>query len=85
MADTTHNIDIEKIDVSIQMLEQYVQDPSIEPVKSILEELKQDSGNESLIKKLGDTVQNLGIIQGAVLTYAPYISILISNDLFEND
>jgi len=81
---TETKVDIEKIDISIQMLEQYVQDPGIEPVISILKELKQDPGNGSLIEKLTDTFNNLGIVQGAVLTYAPYICVLVSNNLFED-
>ena len=79
---TKIKVNIERIAESIQMLEQYVQDPSIKPVISILEELKQDSDNQSLLKKLAVTLNDIGIVQGAVLTYAPYVSILVSDDCF---
>ena len=84
MENTARVVDIEQIDISIQMLEKYVQDDSIKPVISILNELKQNSDDESLLKKLAETLKSLGIIQGAVLTYAPYVGILVSNDLFDD-
>ena len=84
MENTARVVDIEQIDISIQMLEKYVQDDSIKPIISILNELKKNSDDESLLKKLAETLKNLGIIQGAVLTYAPYVGILVSNDLFDD-
>ena len=82
MSNIPDNIDVVKIDISIQLLNEYVKDSSIEPLISVLEALKQDPDNESLLAQLSDTWASLGIIQGAVLTYAPYISTLLSNDLF---
>ncbi len=80
----TKNVDVAKINASIEALKQYVKDVSIEPLISLLEALKQDPNNESLLLQLSDTFKALGIIQGAVLTYAPYISLLLSYDLFES-
>lgn len=77
--------DITEIDSSIQLLNEYINDTSIKPVISVLEALKKDPDNESLIVKLADTLNTNGVMQGAVLTYAPYISVLISNGLFEDD
>ena len=76
------NIDTVKIEISINLLKQYVNDSSIEPLISALEALKKDPDNESLLGVLGDTFAALGIIQGAVLTYAPYLSFILSDDLF---
>ena len=73
-----------KIDISIQLLKQYIEDSSIEPLISALEALKQEPNNESYLTQLSETLASLGILQGAVLTYAPYISTLVSDDLFEN-
>jgi hypothetical protein len=84
MENTARIVDIEQIDISIQMLEKYVQDDSIKPIISILNELKKNSDDESLLKKLAETLKSLGIIQGAVLTYAPYVGILVSNNLFDD-
>ena len=85
MNNIAHEIDIEKVDISIQLLKQYVKDASIEPLISVLEALKQEPNNESLLTQLSETLNSIGILQGAVLTYAPYISSLISNDLFGDD
>ncbi len=84
MTKMTKNVDVAKINASIEALKQYVKDVSIEPLISLLEALKQDPNNESLLLQLSDTFKALGIIQGAVLTYAPYISLLLSYDLFES-
>ena len=82
MSNSTHDVDIKKIDISIQLLKQYVKDASIEPLISALEELKQAPNDESLLTQLSETFESIGILQGAVLTYAPYISTLASGDLF---
>lgn len=85
MTKITENVDAAKISASIEALKQYVKDESVDPLISLLEALKQDPNNESLLLQLSDTFKALGIIQGAVLTYAPYISLLLSYDLFENN
>ena len=80
----TNNVDVEKIDDAIRLLDIYVKESSIEPLISILKELKQDPENTQLVVQLSETLKGLGIIQGAILTYAPYISVLISDDPFGN-
>ena len=85
MTKITENVDAGKINASIEALKQFVKDASIDPLISLLEALKQDPNNESLLLQLSDTFKALGIIQGAVITYAPYISLLLTYDLFENN
>ena len=85
MNDFARKVDATEIETSIQMLNKYVKDEIIKPVILVLEELKKDPDNESLIVKLVDTLNTIGVMKGAVLTYAPYIAILISYDLFEDD
>ena len=85
MNNITRKADATEIETSIQMLNKYVNDEIIKPVILVLEELKKDPDNESLIGKLVDTLNTIGVMKGAVLTYAPYIAILISFDLFEDD
>ena len=85
MNNITQDINVEKIDISIQLLKQYIEDSSIEPLISALEALKQEPNNESHLTQLSETLASLGILQGAVLTYAPYISTLVSDDLFGDD
>ena len=82
MSNIPDNIDVKKIEISIRLLNEYVKDSSIEPLLSVLEAIKNDPDNKSLLTEFSDTWRNLGITQGAVLTYAPYISTLISDDLF---
>lgn len=78
------NIDIVQIEESIQMLKTYVDDASIKPFISILEGLREEPDNESLSAKLYNEFQNLGINQGAVLTYAPTLYDLIVDDPFND-
>ena len=82
MSNTTDNIDVLKIDDAIQMLNTYAKEPNLKPLISILEALKQDLHNESLLAQLTDTWRNLGIYQGTVLTYVPYFYTLIPDDIF---
>ena len=84
MVNITQNIDIVKIDNSIKQLKKYIKETNIEPLISILERLKQDPDNELVLAQLSDTLNNLGTTQGAVLTYAPYINLLLSDDPFGN-
>ena len=79
------NVDAKKINASIEALKKFVKDESVEPLISLLEALKDDPNNESLLLQLSDTFKTLDIVQGAVITYAPYISLLLSYDLFENN
>ena len=85
MAKIIEKVEVGKINASIEGLKAYVKDESIDPLISILEALKEDPNNEPLLLELSDTFKALGIIQGAVITYAPYISLLLSYDLFENN
>ncbi len=85
MTNITHNVDAERIEESIQMLRKYVQETSIEPVILVLEAMKKDPDNESLLVQLTETFNALDIVQGAVSTYAPYVAILVSNNLFGDD
>ena len=82
MKNVTDNIDVADIDNAIQMLNKYTNESSIKPLISILVALKQDVYNESLLAQLADTWRNLGVFQGAVLTYVPYFYTLIPDDIF---
>ena len=82
MSNSTDNLDVVKINEAIKMLNKYAKETSIRPLISILEALKQDPHNESLLVQLTDTWRNLGILQGTVLTYVPYFYTLIADDIF---
>ena len=82
MIEMTKNIESEILDESIGALKKYVNDSSIEPLISALEALQKDPDNESLLVVLNDAFAALGIVRGAVLTYAPYIGSLLLDDIF---
>lgn len=82
MHNSTDNLNVTNIDDAIQMLTKYTNEASLKPLISILEALKQDINNESLLAQLIDTWRNLGVFQGTVLTYVPYFYTLIPDDIF---
>jgi hypothetical protein len=77
----TDNVDSGKINISIEALKKYVKDSSIDPLLSALENLKQEPDNKAHLELLNERFNELGIVQGAVLTYAPYITLLL-DDIF---
>ena len=83
MTNITRTIDIVKIESSIQMLKTYLDESDIGPLLSLLEELKKDPENESILVRISDVLNELGTTKGAVLTYAPYIGIILPDDPFE--
>jgi len=70
------------IEIAIQMLKQHLDCEEIKPLITALEALKDDPENESCFDQLVKAFEDLGPRQGAVLTYAPYVSILLSGDPF---
>lgn len=85
MTNVIKDIDASKIEMSIKLLKQYIEDSKIDPLISALETLQLDPYNESLLTQFLESFENIGILQGAVLTYAPYISVLVSGDIFGDD
>ena len=73
---------IADIGIAIQMLGQHLDCEEIKPMLTALEALKEDPENESCFDQLVKAFDDLGPRQGAVLTYAPYVSILLSDDPF---
>ena len=84
MKNITNNVDVARIEEAIHMLNTNVKEEGIKPFIAILEAIKKEPENESLLVQLLDAFQNLGITQGAVLTYAPSIYDLIVDDPFND-
>ena len=76
-------IDAEHIETAIIMLKRYVGEDDIAPLIDVLGSITAAPRNEALLDQLSDVFDGLGLLQGAVLTYAPYLSTLLSNDLFD--
>lgn len=85
MTSIQKKIDPEGIASSIHLLRTYLNGAVIKPLISALEALKEDPASASLLAEANTTFKNLGMAQGAVLSYAPYLIVLISADPFGND
>lgn len=77
-----HDIDVADIDIAIRMLRTHLDETQIAPVLTALETLRSDTQNESYRRLVAESFNTLGILQGAVLTYAPYLNIFVSDDPF---
>ena len=77
-------VDLHRIETSIMMLKQYLAGEDIAPLIEVLESLAADPRNEVLLGRLADVFDGLGLLQGAVLTYAPYISIVLAGRPFDD-
>ena len=78
----TNKIDPEKIGNSIRLLNTYLKKENIAELIKTLENLKQNPQDDSILIKIKVELDKLGIIQGAVFTYAPYINVILSDDPF---
>ncbi len=80
-----HRLDVTSIEEALMLLEQHVGAEEIAPVLDVLRELLARPQDQALRARLADTVERLGVLQGAVLTYAPVIVGLLSDDPFSDD
>jgi hypothetical protein len=76
------SIKVADIDIAIQMLTKYLDFEAINPLVSALEKLKTEPQNETFQENVINAFNDLGIMQGAALTYAPYLNIFVSDDPF---
>ena len=80
---TVKPVSVANIDSAIQMLELYLDAEEINPFLNALEALKAEPENKAYFGQLVTAFDDLGPRQGAVLTYAPYVNILLSDDPYE--
>jgi hypothetical protein len=73
-------VDRERVDDAIRLLRQYLEAEAIESLLGALEALKTDPENQASFARLILAFDELGPRQGAVLTYAPYLGVLLSDD-----
>jgi len=81
---SSQDFELEKIDTAVMMLEQYVDSEDVRPLIAALAGLRADPKDESLLAQVVNTFNELGIMQGTVLTYAPYVGTLLTGDPFDN-
>lgn len=77
-----HKIDSQSIDTCIQTIKQQIQDDEVNPLISALEALQQEPTNEVYYEQFSSAFNQLGVTQGAVLTCAPYLMAILSDDPF---
>lgn len=75
-------IEAADIDIAIQMLRTYIDNREIDPLVAALETLKTAPQNEAHQAQVIAAFDGLGVLQGAALTYAPYLNIFVSDDPF---
>lgn len=66
------------------MLQRYIGSEELAPLFAVLRELPEKPGDEALLARLSEVVDDLGVLQGAVLTYAPVVAGLLSDDPFSD-
>jgi hypothetical protein len=74
-------VNAERLSDDISMLKTYLEEEDIRPMIDSLETLKAEPDNEAAYQKMLDAYDVLGIKQGAVLTYAPYLKVLLSKSI----
>jgi hypothetical protein len=74
-------VNTERLGEDITMLKTYLDEDDIRLLLDSLETLKAEPEDEAAYRKMLDAFNALGIEQGAVLTYAPYINALLSKSM----
>ncbi len=76
-------INVEEVKNAISLLETYVNNDDTHALIAALKSLNHAPEDHSKLIEVGTAFNKLGSSQGAVLTYAPYISILLSEHPME--
>ncbi|MDH5180951.1 MAG: hypothetical protein OEZ39_15610 [Gammaproteobacteria bacterium] len=73
---------VDDIDIALRMLKTYIDPVKISQLLTALETLKTETDNEAYQAQVIAAFNELGGMQGAILTYAPYLNIFVSDDPF---
>lgn len=73
-------IDTARVDEAVQMLKMHLDFEDTTPLLAALGALKSEPENETRLLDVINAFNDLGAQQGAVLTYAPYVGILLYDD-----
>ena len=76
------SIKVADIDIALKMLKTHLDTQDINPLLSALETLKTEPQNKTYQEDVINAFNDLGSLQGAALTYAPYLNIFVSDDPF---
>ncbi len=72
----------ERVAEDIAMLKTYLNENDIRPLLDSLELLIAEPANEAAFHKMLEVYKDLGFNQGAVLTYAPYLKVVLSRSIW---
>lgn len=71
-------VNAERLAMDIEMLKAYLEEDDIRSLLESIDALMATPDSEAAFKNVLDAFNQLGITQGAVLTYAPYLKVLLS-------
>ena len=72
-------LDVAQLDIALEMTRTYITDDSINAFIGSMEALRADPDDAARFNEMLEAFNRLGPIQGAVLTYAPYLVTLLSD------
>lgn len=72
------DVDVERLDRDIKMLQSYVNTPEIEPFLAILLKLKENPEDMESLNSAINMFNELGFVKAQILTYASYVNFLLS-------
>ncbi len=78
-------VDVEQVDIAIRMLETHLGADQTSELIDALQVLRSAPEEDANLDQVLRVFSGLGPSQGAVLTYAPYLSFLMSGDSFGRD
>ena len=84
MTTPQRRIDAAGIASSIEQLQERLGKDDVAPLVAALEAMKRNPQDSALMDQLCEAFDGLGIMQGAVLTYAPYLAVILSDSSFDN-
>jgi len=77
-------INLARIGDCIEQLQENFGTDEVASLVAVLEAMKRNPRDHALMDRLSKAFNGLGIMQGAVLTYAPYLAVILSDDPFNN-
>jgi hypothetical protein len=74
------HLDVAQLDIALGMIRSYITDETIKPFIESMEALKAEPDDPARFDEMFAAFNRLGPMQGAVLTYAPYLVTLFSDN-----
>lgn len=78
-------VDIERLDETLSMLKCYVEASEIETLLAALVSLREEPDNLKCFNAVAKAFNELGFVKGQVVTFAPYITYLLSGNQTQAD